>query len=76
MATAGVQLPADQSSFITGQGNSKDTWSHSTLSLSTKQPSGTLYIKIPGQCNPQNIPATVAAHLAVIKFVLWLKMLE
>ena len=50
--TAGTHLPADQSSFITGQENSKDTWSHSTVSLSAKQPSGTLYMTIPGQRNP------------------------
>ena len=63
--TAGTQLPANQSSFITGQGNSKDTWSHSTVSSSAKQPSGTLYMTIPGQRNPQNNPATVAAHSRV-----------
>ena len=64
--TAGMQLPADQSSFIIGQGNSKDTWSHSTVSSSAKQPSGTLYMAIPGKRNPQNNPATVAAHSRVI----------
>ena len=63
--TAGMQLPADQSSFITGQENSQDTWSHSTVSSSAKQPSGTLYMTIPGQHNPQNNLATVAAYSRV-----------
>ena len=63
--TAGTQLPADQYSFMTGQGNSKDTWSHSTVSSSAKQPSETLYMIIPGQRNPQINSATVAAHSRV-----------
>ena len=57
--TVGTQLPPDQSNYVIGQGNSKDTRSQSTVS-STKQPSGTPYMAIPGQENPHNIPATVA----------------
>ena len=62
--TACAQLPADQSKCV-GQGNLKNTQSQSTIASSAMQPSGTLHITIPGQDNPQNIPATVTAHSRV-----------
>ena len=62
--TACAQLPADQSKCV-GQGNLKNTQSQSTIASSAMQPSETLCLTMPGQDNPQNIPATVTAHSRV-----------